>query len=99
MRSKLVLLALATLLIAPFARAADADRPAARAAPDRSGAGESLVVVANLSSRPYTGLVEVGAGTYRDVTPGLDANAARAVAPPAVFLAPWEFRVFRRAIP
>jgi cyclomaltodextrinase / maltogenic alpha-amylase / neopullulanase len=65
----------------------------------RSGAGEALVVVANLSSRPYTGLVDVAAGTYQDVTPGLEANARRAAAPPAVFLAPWEFRVFRRATP
>jgi cyclomaltodextrinase / maltogenic alpha-amylase / neopullulanase len=65
----------------------------------RTGGGESLVVVANLSSRPYTGLVDVATGTYQDVTPGLDSKTRRAAAPPAVFLAPWEFRVFRRAIP
>jgi cyclomaltodextrinase len=65
----------------------------------RSGAGEALIVVANLSSRPYTGLVDVAAGTYQDITPGLASNGRRAAPPPAVFLAPWEFRVFRRATP
>jgi len=65
---------------------------------ERSGAGESLVVAVNLSSRPFTGLVEVPAGDYRDITP--DKGKSGAVnAPPAVFLAPWEFRIFRRVLP
>lgn len=65
----------------------------------RSGAGETLVIVANVSSRPYNGLVDVPAGTYSDITPGLDAKAQRAASPASVFLAPWEFRVFRRSTP
>jgi cyclomaltodextrinase / maltogenic alpha-amylase / neopullulanase len=66
---------------------------------ERSGAGESLIVVANLSSQPYNGLVDVPAGTYQDITPGLAANGRRAASPSAVFLSPWEFRVFRRSTP
>jgi cyclomaltodextrinase / maltogenic alpha-amylase / neopullulanase len=65
---------------------------------ERNGGGESLAVVVNLSSQPYTGLVEVPAGDYRDVTP--DPVKARGTASlPAVFLAPWEFRIFRRVSP
>jgi glycosidase len=66
---------------------------------ERAGGGESLVVVVNLSSRPYTGVVEAGAGDYRDVTPAGATRVARATTLPAVFLEPWEFRVFRRATP
>ena len=64
---------------------------------ERRGAGESLVVVVNLSSTPFTGLVEAAAADYREITPG---PITRTTAPlPAVFLAPWEFRVFRRVLP
>lgn len=64
---------------------------------ERSGAGESLVVVANLSSTSFSGLVEAAAGDYREITPD---PKTRTTAPlPAVFLAPWEFRVFRRVLP
>jgi cyclomaltodextrinase len=65
---------------------------------ERSAGTETLVVVINLSSRQFSGVVETGAGRYEDITPGV-AGAQRAVALPAVFLAPWEFRVFSRAAP
>jgi glycosidase len=64
---------------------------------ERNGAGESLVVVVNLSSVPFSGAVEAPAGDYRDITPATSAGAAKAL--PALFLAPWEFRVFRRVLP
>jgi glycosidase len=66
---------------------------------ERAGGGESLVVVVNLSSQPYTGVVEAGSGEYRDITPAGATRITRATALPAVFLEPWEFRVFRRATP
>jgi len=61
--------------------------------------GESLIVVVNLSAQGYSGVVEGGAGEYRDITPGLKDSGRRAAALPAVLLAPWEFRVFRRVSP
>jgi cyclomaltodextrinase / maltogenic alpha-amylase / neopullulanase len=66
---------------------------------ERTGGGESLLVVVNLSSQPYAGNVEALAGKYQDVTPSAVSGAQRAVALPAVFLAPWELRVFSRAVP
>jgi cyclomaltodextrinase / maltogenic alpha-amylase / neopullulanase len=70
---------------------------------ERSGAGESLVVVINLSSLAYSGIVETGTGRYQDITPdvthGAVPAAQRPVVLPAVFLAPWEFRVLSRAAP
>jgi cyclomaltodextrinase / maltogenic alpha-amylase / neopullulanase len=65
---------------------------------ERDGAGESLVVAVNLSSVPYTGLVEIPAGAYRDITPDAVKSGGAATLP-AVFLAPWEFRIFRRVSP
>jgi cyclomaltodextrinase / maltogenic alpha-amylase / neopullulanase len=65
---------------------------------ERDGAGESLVVTVNLSSVPYTGLVEVPSGDYRDITPDA-VKSGGAAKLPAVFLAPWEFRIFRRVSP
>jgi len=65
---------------------------------ERNGAGESVVVAVNLSSLPFVGLVEVPAGEYRDITPD-SAKIRTGAWPPAVFLAPWEFRVFRRVSP
>lgn len=62
---------------------------------ERSGAGETLVVAVNLSSQNYAGLIEAAAGEYREITP----SARRAATLPAVFLAPWEFRVFSRVLP
>jgi glycosidase len=75
---------------------------------ERAGAGESLVVAVNLSSQAFAGTVEMPAGEYREITPDWRSAAgvspapqdARRAAPlPGVFLAPWEFRVFRRATP
>lgn len=59
---------------------------------------ESLIVVANLSSTPFSGIVETAAGEWRDITPDA-ARTGAAGALPAVFLAPWEFRIFRRQTP
>ena len=66
---------------------------------ERAGAGETLVVVVNLSSLGYAGVVEAAAGEYRDITPDWQSTGKRAATLPAVFLAPWEFRVFRRVTP
>jgi cyclomaltodextrinase len=77
---------------------------------ERAAGTETLVVTINLSSQPYTGRVEVAAGSYEDVTPrwkagadkhssvpsSRDASGAPAPVVPGVQLAPWEFRVFRR---
>jgi glycosidase len=64
-----------------------------------SDKGESLVVVVNLSSQGFAGIVDAGAGEYRDITPGLKDSGRRTAVLPAVLLAPWEFRVFRRVPP
>jgi cyclomaltodextrinase len=64
---------------------------------ERAGAGEALIVVINLSSTPFAGLVESAAGDYRDITPA--AVTPRTATLPGVFLAPWELRVFRRVSP
>ena len=75
---------------------------------ERTGETESLVVVINMSSQGFAGLVESGPGKFQDVTPEVAAPAGgyapRQSGPhtatlPAVFLAPWEFRVFIRANP
>jgi glycosidase len=66
---------------------------------ERAGAGETLVIVVNLSSLSYSGVVETAAGEYRDITPDWPSTGKRAATLPAVFLAPWEFRVFRRVTP
>jgi len=63
---------------------------------ERAAPGETLVVVVNLSSRSYAGIVASAAGDYREITPN---PAARAATLPAVFLAPWAFRVFSRVSP
>jgi len=60
---------------------------------ERAGSGESLVFAVNLSSQPWNGLVDAPAGEYQDITP---ANAQRSAALPTLFLAPWQFRIFRR---
>jgi len=69
---------------------------------ERASENESLVVVINMSSQAYAGLVDAAPGKYRDVTPTVAAGGAaatNAAALPAVFLGPWEFRVFSRALP
>jgi len=72
---------------------------------ERTGAGETLVVVVNLSTSSFTGNVESGAGSYEDITPQTDSTARKSAAAqsasriaslPAVSLAPWEFRIFSR---
>jgi glycosidase len=65
---------------------------------ERANAGESLVVAINLSSSPFAGLIDAPAGSWREVTPGSGAAAPPAAALPAVFLGPWQFRVFSRVI-
>jgi glycosidase len=73
-----------------------------------AGGDDSLVIMVNLSSRSYTGKVEMPAGEYREITPEPRSIAAAspakdvgrgAATSPAVFLAPWEFRVFSRGTP
>jgi glycosidase len=61
---------------------------------ERAHAGETLVVAINLSSTAFAGLVDATAGRYREITPGDSSRPAAAL--PAVFLAPWQFRVFSR---
>jgi glycosidase len=74
-----------------------------RATPD-----ESLVVAVNLSSLPFSGTAVMPAGDYREITPDWQSAAGvspkpqdlrRAATLPSVYLAPWEFRVFRRVTP
>ncbi len=60
---------------------------------ERAATGESLVIAVNLSSQPWNGLVDVPAGEYEDITPDV---AQRTAALPGLFLAPWQFRIFRR---
>jgi glycosidase len=60
---------------------------------ERAATGESLVVTLNLSSQPWSGIVDAPAGEYEDITP---QSAQRTAAFPAVFLAAWQFRIFRR---
>ena len=59
----------------------------------RSLGGESLTVLVNLSSQPFSGTVDAEAGAWRDITPG---GASAVASLPKASLAPWEFRVFRR---
>jgi glycosidase len=75
---------------------------------ERAHTGETLVVMVNLSSQSYAGIVEAGPGEYREITPAARASAPAsagkqagrsAATLPAVFLAPWEFRVFSRVAP
>jgi len=75
---------------------------------ERATAGETLVVVVNLSSQPYAGVLKTGPGTYRDITPDWRPSSAPSVATsnstarrdlPSVALGPWEFRVFSRVKP
>jgi cyclomaltodextrinase / maltogenic alpha-amylase / neopullulanase len=72
---------------------------------ERAGAGETLIVVVNLSSQNYAGVVQVAAGEYREITPAARPTAAKPAPPaigsrapvlPAVSLAAWEFKVFSR---
>jgi glycosidase len=64
----------------------------------RRSAGESLLIAINLSNQPFVGLVEAGDTGFSDITPSGIAPAApkRESALPALSLAAWEFRVFRK---
>jgi len=63
----------------------------------RRDADETLLVTVNLSSQPFVGVVEAGDSTYSEVTPAPDAaKGAGAAALPALALAAWEYRVFRK---
>jgi glycosidase len=75
---------------------------------ERAAAEESLVVVINLSSQPWSGRVESGEVAWRDITPTWRPAVAQSAANPAatrrsalpdVALGAWEFRVFSRAKP
>lgn len=68
---------------------------------ERAGAGESLVIVVNLSSQSYAGIVDCGPGDFRDITPDWGGKGAvrGAATLPAIVLGPWEARIFRRPAP
>jgi glycosidase len=62
----------------------------------RRDADETLLVTVNMSSQPFVGVVEAGDSSYADITPAPDAAPARVTALPALALAAWEYRVFRK---
>jgi cyclomaltodextrinase len=62
---------------------------------ERIAGNERLLVAVNLSSQPFSGKVDAGAGAWWDITPG--TSSSRATAPAGLQLAPWEFRVFSRS--
>jgi len=75
----------------------------------RKAAGEEVLVAINLSSRPFTGSVEIGkGGKFIDVTPDIDpplppdapaperAARRREVNLPSLTLNAWGYRVFRK---
>jgi glycosidase len=63
----------------------------------RRDATETLLVTVNLSSQPFVGVVEAGDASYADITPAEEASgSAHMVALPALTLAAWEYRVFRK---
>ena len=61
---------------------------------ERKDTSETLVIAINLSSVAYVGRISKPAGEYRELTPGRPMSVVKMSAVP---LAPWEFRVFRRA--
>jgi glycosidase len=66
---------------------------------ERAGVGEALTVVVNLSSQSFAGVIEAAPGQYQDITPDTGIAGTRGAVLPAVFLAPWGYRVFRRVLP
>ena len=77
----------------------------------RKTANEEVIVAINFSSLPFSGSVESASGlAYEDVSPDVgpplppDAPAPeiirrkRPVALPSLFLDPWGYRIFRRAL-
>jgi glycosidase len=68
---------------------------------ERTHGDDSLIVVINLSSVPFAGVVDAGTGAFLDITPQWQTaeqvgGARRTAALPALYLAPWDFRVFKR---
>ena len=70
---------------------------------ERAASSERLVVAVNLSSQPFSGVVEVDGGEYEDITPRWRSAPGGACSTdkcpavlPAVVLQAWEFRIFRR---
>ena len=77
----------------------------------RHSTEEEVLIVINLSNRPFLGTIEVGNGAdYRDITPNVgppqppDASPtenARPIQPvglPAISLDAWGYRIFRRSL-
>jgi len=63
----------------------------------RRSTDETLLVTVNLSSQPFMGVVEASDAGYTDITPVADdAQPARLATLPALQLAAWEYRVFRK---
>lgn len=62
----------------------------------RRDAAETLLVTVNLSPQPFAGAVEAGDGSFADITPAADAAKPARAALPALALAAWEYRVFRK---
>ena len=62
----------------------------------RRARGEEFLIVINLSSQPWTGVV-TAPNEYQDVTPRPDTAFAPLVTLPALQLGAWEFRIFQRA--
>jgi glycosidase len=67
----------------------------------RRGGGEEILVAINFSNTPFVGVVETGGGgaPFADITPpeSADAGTAGTLAPNALSLSAWGYRIFRRA--
>jgi glycosidase len=68
----------------------------------RRAADEEVLVILNLSSRPFSGSVEIkDASNFSDITPAVapvPPDSARAAKLPSVALAAWDYRIYRRAV-
>jgi hypothetical protein len=62
----------------------------------RTDLTETLLVAINLSSRPFTGTMKLGAGGYSYLIGAAPQGGRSQVPLPALALAAWEFRVFRK---
>jgi len=61
----------------------------------RRTATETVLVAINLSTQPFVGVVEAGDSGYTEVTPQSAAAQKHSNGLPALFLAAWEYRVYR----
>ena len=59
----------------------------------RRGNGEEFLIAVNTSNQPFTGTIELSAGDYTDMTPGLDPQN---VSLPSISLGAFEFRIYKR---